>query len=73
MLGPLISHVPCDLNQQKTREDARRDSVAREIERRRGKRFLLDRLLRRSGGGRDVSADDLRERPGEDVLHSLRF
>ena len=73
MLGPLVSHVPCDLNQQKTRADARRDSVAREIERRRGKRFLLDRLLRRRRGVRDVSADDLRGCRVEDVLHSLRF
>lgn len=73
MLSPQITHVPCDLNQQQQRRDARAWSVARAIERARGKRSLWDRVLRRTPVPRDVGAEDLRHCDGEDVFHSLRF
>ena len=39
----------------------------------RGKRSLLDRVLRRTHADRDVTAEDLRHCDGEDVFHGLRF
>jgi hypothetical protein len=72
-MNPQITHAPCDLNQQQKRRDAARWSVARAIERKRGKRSLLDRLLGRTYADRDVTAEDLRHRDAEDVFHGLRF
>ena len=72
-MNPQITHAPCDLNQQQKRRDAAKWSVARAIERKRGKRSLLDRLLGRTYADRDVTAEDLRARDGEDVFHGLRF
>ena len=48
MFQPNITHMPCDLNQQQKRHDARKDSLARAVAWRNGKRSLLDRLLRRA-------------------------
>lgn len=72
-MNPQITHMPCDLNQQQKRRDAAKWSVARSIERARGKRTLLDRVLGRTHAARDVTAEDLRHRDGEDVFHGLQF
>jgi hypothetical protein len=72
-MNPQITHVPCDLDQQRDRLQARRWSVARAVERARGRRSLWDRVMRRSPLGRDLSAEDLRTCDGEDVFHGLRF
>jgi len=69
---PNITHLPCDLNQQQKRSDARKDSLARAVAWRIGRRSWLDRLLRREGPGLDLSAGDLRRcGPEEDVFHSF--
>lgn len=73
MMNPQITHMPCDLNQQQKRRDAAKWSVARAIERKRGKRTLLDRVLGRTYPDRDVTAEDLRHCDGEDVFHGLQF
>jgi hypothetical protein len=73
MMNPQITHVPCDLDQQRKRIEAKRWSVARAVERSRGRRTLWDRLLRRRPEPRDVVAEDLRTREGEDVFHGLKF
>ena len=73
MFLPSVTHAPCDLNQQRSRIDARRDSVARAVAWRNGKRPLLDRILRRAATAMDLSAEDLRRAEVEDVFHSLRF
>ncbi len=73
MISPQITHLPCDLNQQQKRNDARKDSVARAVAWRAGKRSTLDRLLRRSSPAIDLSAEDLRRCDDEDVFHSFRF
>ena len=73
MISPQITHMPCDLNQQQGRNDARKDSVARAIAWRNGKRSWLDRLLRRRGPRIELSAEDLRRCDGEDVFHGLQF
>lgn len=72
MIQPNITHLPCDLNQQQKRLDARKDSVARAVAWRLGRRSWLDRLLRRGSPGIDLSAEDLRAGAGEDVFHSFR-
>ena len=72
MIQPNITHLPCDLNQQQKRADARKDSVARAIQWRLGRRSLLDRLLRRRPPVVDVNAEALRHCEGEDVFHSFR-
>jgi hypothetical protein len=72
VISPQITHLPCDLNQQQKRADARKDSVARAVGRLSGHRSMLDRLLRRSDVF-EVSAEDLRHCDGEDVFHSFRF
>lgn len=72
MIQPNITHLPCDLNQQQKRLDARTDSVARAVAWRLGKRSWLDRLLRRGAPEIDLSAHDLRRPDGEDVFHSFR-
>ena len=38
MMQPNITHMPCDLNQQQKRHDARKDSLARAVAWRMGKR-----------------------------------
>ena len=73
MISPQITHLPCDLNQQQKRADARKDSVARAVGRLSGRRSIVDRLLRRHDAAFEVSAEDLRHRDGEDVFHSFRF
>ena len=73
MFQPNITHVPCDLNQQQKRHDARKDSLARAVAWRNGKRSLLDRLLRRGEPGLDLSAEDLRPCGTEDAFHGLQY
>ena len=72
MFQPNITHLPCDLNQQQKRSDARKDSLARAVAWRMGKRSWLDRLLRRDEPGEELSAEDLRRcGPEENVFHSF--
>ncbi|MEX2421378.1 MAG: hypothetical protein WD670_06110 [Actinomycetota bacterium] len=73
MIQPNITHLPCDLNQQQKRNDARKDSVARAVAWRAGRRSMVDRLLRRGDPALDLSAEDLRHCDGEDVFHSFRL
>lgn len=73
MIGPQITHMPCDLNQQKKRTEARRDSIARAVARANGHRSLLDRLLRLKPKPSDLTAEDLRHAETEDVGHAFRF
>jgi len=73
VIQPNITHLPCDLNQQQKRTDARKDSVARAVAWRSGRRSMLDRLLRRGAPGLELSGEDLRPCGGEDVFHSFRF
>jgi hypothetical protein len=73
MMSPQITHMPCDLNQQQKRHDARKDSVARAVGRRLGRRSLLDRLLRRTPIRPDLGTEDLRHGEAEDVFHGFRF
>jgi len=73
VIQPNITHLPCDLNQQQKRTDARKDSVARAVAWRAGRRSMLDRLLGKGDPALDLSAEDLRHRDGEDVFHSFRF
>ncbi len=73
-MGPVVSHLPCDLNQQKKRHDARVDKVSRAVAGRNGQRSLLDRILGRAPRPTELSAEDLRDcEPAEDVFHSFRF
>ncbi|HET7870550.1 MAG TPA: hypothetical protein VFM85_09575 [Actinomycetota bacterium] len=73
-MGPVVNHVPCDLNQQRKRHDARMDRVSRALARAKGRRSLLDRILGRTPHTTGLSADELRDaEPAEDVFHSLRF
>jgi hypothetical protein len=71
---PVIGHPTCDLDLQRRIRQTRRDIVAGAVGRRRGKRSLLDRLLRRRHPEPPVNldADALRDH-GEDVWKSLRF
>jgi hypothetical protein len=71
---PVIGHPTCDLDLQRRIRQTRRDIVAGAVGRRRGKRSLLDRLLRRRHTEPPVNldADALRDH-GEDVWKSLRF
>jgi len=71
-MQPNITHMPCDLNQQQKRHDARKDSLARAVAWRMGKRSWLDRLLRRETPGLELSAEDLRPRETEDAFHGFR-
>jgi hypothetical protein len=73
MIQPNVTHMPCDLNQQQKRRDARKDSLARAVAWRKGRRSLLDRVLHRGAPASDVSAEDLRGCDGEDVFHAFRF
>ncbi len=73
-MGPVVSHLPCDLNQQRKRREAREHRVAHAVARRNGHRSLLDRLFRRMPEATELSAEDLRDcEPAEDVFHSFRF
>jgi hypothetical protein len=73
-VGPVVNHVPCDLNQQRKRHDARMDKVSRALARAKGRRSLFERILGRTPHATELSADELREaEPAEDVFHSLRF
>jgi hypothetical protein len=73
VIQPNVTHAPCDLNQQRTRAQARKARVARAVAWRSGRRSLLERLLRRRGPALDLTAEDLRPSPSEDVNHSLLF
>jgi hypothetical protein len=73
VIQPNITHLPCDLNQQQKRNEARKDSVARAVAWRAGHRSMLDRLLRRRDPALDLSAEDLRRCDGEDVFHSFQL
>ena len=73
MFQPNITHMPCDLNQQQKRHDARKDSLARAVAWRNGKRSLLDRLLRRAEPGLELSAEALRPCESEDAFHGLQY
>lgn len=73
-MGPVVNHVPCDLNQQRKRYEARRDRVSRALARRNGHRSLVDRILGRTLQAPELSAEDLRDcEPAEDIFHSFRF
>jgi len=71
VIQPNITHMPCDLNQQQKRQDARQDSVARAVAWRLGNQSLLDRLLRRGAPVGDLSAETLRRGEVEDVYHAF--
>lgn len=73
MFQPNITHLPCDLNQQQKRNDARKDSLARAAAWRMGKRSLLDRLLRRRTPGLELSAADFRPCETEDAFHGFQL
>jgi hypothetical protein len=70
-MQPNITHVPCDLNQQQKRHDARKDSLARAVAWRMGKRSWLDSLKRRGAPGLELSAVDLRPET-EDAFHGFQ-
>jgi hypothetical protein len=62
--SPVVTHPVCDLDLHRRIREARRDSVARSLRRRR----------RRSGRGRSVDLDGAVFAPaGEDVSHAFRF
>jgi hypothetical protein len=69
---PNITHLPCDLNQQQKRHDARKDSLARAVAWRSGRRSLLDRVLHRGAPLADLSAEDLRPCETEDAFHGFQ-
>jgi hypothetical protein len=69
---PNITHLPCDLNQQQKRHDARKDSLARAVAWRMGRRSLLDRFRRRRTPLTEVSAEDLRPCEAEDAFHGFQ-
>ncbi len=73
-MGPVVSHLPCDLNQQRKRREARAHRVAHAVAQRNGRRSLVDRLFGRTLEATELSAEDLRDcEPAEDVFHSFRF
>jgi len=73
-MGPVVSHLPCDLNQQRKRHEARMDKVSGALARRSGHRSLVDRILGRTPQATERSAEDLRDcEPAEDVFHAFRF
>ena len=71
MFQPNITHLPCDLNQQQKRNDARKDSVARAAAWQMGKRSMLDRLFHRGRPGLELSASDLAPCESEDAFHGF--
>jgi hypothetical protein len=72
-MHPQITHMPCDLNQQQKRRDARKASVARAAAIRNGHRTWWERLLRRHPAARELTAEDARMSDAEDVFHGLQF
>lgn len=72
MFQPNITHVPCDLDQQRKRHEARRDSLARAVAWRIGKRSWFDRLLRRREPRVELSPEDLRPCEAEDAFHGFQ-
>ena len=73
-VGPVVNHLPCDLNQQRKRHEARLDRVSRALARANGHKSLVDRILGRTPHATELSAEDLRDcEPAEDVFHSFRF
>ena len=71
MFQPNITHLPCDLNQQQKRHDARKDSLARAVAWRMGNRSLLDRLLRSGTPRTELAAEDMRPGETEDAFHGF--
>jgi hypothetical protein len=71
VIQPNITHLPCDLNQQKKRDDARRDSLARAVQWRRRKRTPLERLFRRRRPTLELTADASARGVGEDVFQAF--
>ncbi len=71
MIQPNITHMPCDLNQQQKRNDARKDSVARAAGWRMGRRSLLDQVLGRGTPALELSAADLSPCETEDAFHGF--
>ena len=71
MFQPNITHLPCDLNQQQKRHEARKDLLARAVAWRMGNRSLLDRLLRRGTPRTALSAEDLGPGEAEDAFHGF--
>jgi hypothetical protein len=72
VIQPNITHLPCDLNQQQKRADARKDSLARAVSVRAGRRSVIDRLFRRRRPTVAIDADAF-DRPSEDVFHAFRL
>lgn len=70
MIPPNVTHVSCDLEQQERLHWARRESIARSVAMRRGRRSLLGRLRRRPP--REITAGDAFHGEALDVAHSLR-
>jgi hypothetical protein len=73
VIQPNITHLPCDLNQQRKRADARKDSLARAVAARSGRRSLLSRILRRRHGPDELDAGAFSPPPAEDVFHAFRL
>ncbi|HYG72035.1 MAG TPA: hypothetical protein VEC15_07080 [Actinomycetota bacterium] len=71
MIQPNITHLPCDLNQQRKRDDARRDSLARAVQWRRRERTASEGLFRRRRPGLELTADATAHSAGEDVFHAF--
>ena len=71
MFQPNITHLPCDLNQQQKRNDARKDSLARAAAWRMGSRSLLDRILGRRSPRLELSAAHLSPCETEDAYHGF--
>ncbi len=73
MIQPNITHLPCDLNQQRKRDDARRDSLARAVQWRRRERTASDRPFRwrRRRPRLELTADATAHAAGEDVFHAF--
>ena len=72
MIQPNITHLPCDLNQQQKRADARKDSIARAVSVRAGRRSLLERVFHRRRPTVAIDADAF-DRTPEDVFHAFRL
>ena len=73
MIQPNITHLPCDLNQQRKRADARKDALARAVAARSGRRSLLGRMLRRRRPSEPLDAVAFSPPPAEDVFHAFRL
>jgi hypothetical protein len=73
VIQPNITHLPCDLNQQQKRAEARKDSLARAVRARSGERTWLDRLLRRDRPTTALDGDAFSRSRGEDVFHAFRL